>query len=141
MADFVQQVAAKAIIVNDDGKLLVVREAPLGTRTQVGRYQIVGGRVDPGETYEDALQREVKEEVGLEVEVGEPLYIGEWRPNVKGVQLQIFAFFSVCRAKSTDVKLSEEHDDYQWVDPHEYSGVDIMVPDCYVVDAYAKRVK
>jgi 8-oxo-dGTP diphosphatase len=141
MSTFVQQVAAKAVIVDDHNRVLIVREAPLETRSHVGQYQIVGGRIDPGETFEDALRREVKEEVGIEVEILDPLYVGEWRPKVKGVQYQIIAIFVVCRAKSKDVVLSEEHDHYVWLDPAKRTQVDLMEPDCYVVDTYAARVK
>jgi 8-oxo-dGTP diphosphatase len=141
VSKFVQQVAAKAVIVDEQNRVLVVREAPLETRSHVGQYQIVGGRLDSGETFEDALRREVREEVGLEVEIGEPLYVGEWRPKVKGIQYQIVAVFVVCRAKSKDIVLSEEHDDYVWLNPAKRQALDMMKPDCYVVDAYAARVK
>jgi 8-oxo-dGTP diphosphatase len=140
VSKIVQQVAAKAVIVDDQNRVLVVREAPLETRSKAGQYQMVGGRVDPGERFEDALRREIREEVGLEIEIGQPLYVGEWRPKVKGVQYHIIATFVVCRAKSTNV-LSEEHDHYLWLDPAKRKDVAMMEPDCYVVDAYAERVR
>lgn len=137
----VQRVAAKAVIVDKDGKVLVVREAPEATRSHTGQYQIVGGRVDPGESFEDALHREVLEETGLKVKILQPIYVGEWRPQVQGVQYQIIATFTLCTPLTSTISLSEEHDDYQWVEPLNRKAIDIMVPDCYVVDRVAKLRK
>jgi ADP-ribose pyrophosphatase YjhB (NUDIX family) len=59
------QVAAKAVIVDGAGRLLLVRESRKATNTQEGRYGLVGGRLQPGEGFFDAFTREVKEETGL----------------------------------------------------------------------------
>lgn len=70
-------VATKAFIVHE-GKVLVVREAKYENGTNVGRFGIPGGRAEKGERFDDALRREAKEETGLEIEIGEPLYVQEW---------------------------------------------------------------
>src|SRR3990167_3831731 len=114
----VLRVAAKGVIINDEGKLLLLREANAykdGTGTS--RYHMPGGRLDPGEYFEHGLHREIKEETGLEVESLFPIYVGEWRPVIQGVPNQIIAIFTVCQAKTTKLKLSDEHDDYVWIDP------------------------
>jgi ADP-ribose pyrophosphatase YjhB (NUDIX family) len=59
-----------AVIRDADGRLLVVRRANPPSR---GLWSIPGGRVEPGETPVDAVRREVREETGLEVEVGPPV--------------------------------------------------------------------
>jgi len=139
VVDVVLRVAAKAIVANDQGKVLIVREA--GTYeegTNIGKYGIPGGRLNVGEAYEDGLKREVKEETGLTVEPLYPIYVGEWRPEIKGVPHQIVAIFTVCKAKTSKVKLSEEHDDYKWVDPKEIKKYNIMPPDDQVIVRYAE---
>lgn len=131
-------VAAKAVIVNDKGQILIVRESTThDTNTQGGRYSLVGGRLNPGESYLDALKREVMEEVGLDVEPGRPIYVGEWRPVIKGVPHQIVAIFTICKAKSTQVRLSEEHDGFEWIDPKQRGDYDLADPDWDVIDVYA----
>ena len=56
--------AARAVIVDSDGRVLLVRfEFP---DRQV--WACPGGGLEPGESHEDALRRELREEVGLEVE-------------------------------------------------------------------------
>jgi 8-oxo-dGTP diphosphatase len=129
------QVAAKAAIVNHAGEVLIVREAKTGeNNTQVGRWGLVGGRLDPGEPFFDGLAREVAEETGLKVEAGKPLYLGEWQPVIKGVPHQIVAIFMLCKAKTTDVRLSDEHDEYAWINPAKRHEYNMMEPDCFAVD-------
>lgn len=138
----VQRIATKAVIVRDDGKLLIVREAATyGDGTQRGRYHMPGGRVEIGENFEDALRREVREETGLEIEFGRPIYVGEWRPVIRGVPHQIVGIFFICKPKTTDVKLSAEHDDFQWINPSQQDEFDVMDPEDKVIDQYATNTK
>jgi len=138
MPDIIQRIACKAVIEHE-GKVLIIREAATyGEGTQRGRYHFPGGRLDIGENFEAGLAREVREETGLEVEIKSPLYVGEWRPVIKGVQNQIVGIFFVCRPVTDTVKLSTEHDDYKWIDPAKRSEYDIMDPEDKVTDCYVE---
>lgn len=131
----VLQVAAKAVVVNDQGKVLIVREAATGkNNTKVGYWGLIGGRLEPGEAFLDALRREVSEEVGLQIEPLRPIYLGEWRPVIHDVPHQIIAIFMVCRVSSGTVVLSDEHDNYAWIAPAECHIYRMMEPDCFVID-------
>lgn len=61
------QVAVGAVVVHDDRLLLVRR----GSGPGAGRWSVPGGRVRLGETMHEAVVREVAEETGLDVVVGE----------------------------------------------------------------------
>jgi 8-oxo-dGTP diphosphatase len=50
-------------IAIDDGRLLLIRRA---TEPGLGRWTVPGGRVDPGETMQEAVVRELLEETGIE---------------------------------------------------------------------------
>jgi 8-oxo-dGTP diphosphatase len=105
----VQRIATKALIVNEKGQFLILREAKTYEEgTNIGRYQLPGGRLELGEAFTDGLKREVNEETGLKVEIGKPIYVGEWRPVIKGVQNQIVGIFFLCKPLSEDVRLSLE---------------------------------
>ncbi|HVF52892.1 MAG TPA: NUDIX hydrolase [Actinomycetota bacterium] len=58
-------IAVGAVVVKD-GSLLMVRRAQ---EPSAGLWSVPGGRVEHGEYLSDALQREVREETGLEIEV------------------------------------------------------------------------
>lgn len=121
-----QFVATKAFIVHE-GKVLVLRESKkYEDGSNEGKYDVVGGRVEPGQHFLDSLQREVKEETGLEVNIGRPFFVNEWRPIKSGEEWQIIGVFFVCTPKFTTVKLSEDHDDYKWIDPKNYQQEGII---------------
>ena len=135
----IQQVAMKAVIAHQ-GRLLLLRESTThDTNTHPEEWQFPGGRLDVGEPFADGLHREVMEETGLTVAIGQPLYIGEWFPAIKGVPHQIIAMFIVCEAGSDKVTISEEHDAYEWADLVSARQMPLMPPDDKVVETYFAR--
>ena len=138
----VLQVAAKALIVNATGKVLVVREASTGkNNTKVGLFGLVGGRLEPGESFQEGLRREIQEETSLHIQPVRPLHVGEWRPVIREIQHQIIAIFMLCNAISDAVQLSEEHDEYRWLDPFNLAKVPLMEPDGQVIRDYAQSLR
>lgn len=132
-------IATKAFILHQ-GKVLILRES--GTYqdgSNIGRYDLVGGRLKPGERYNEALLREIKEETGLNVVIGRPIAVNEWRPIVREEPWQIVGIFFECASESDIVQLSEDHDAYEWIDPSTYQDhgvIDNLYP---VFEAYLKR--
>lgn len=61
------EVCIGAVVFDDDGRLLLIER---GRGAAVGQWSIPGGRVEPGETLEAAVEREVLEETGLAVRCG-----------------------------------------------------------------------
>ena len=121
MARGIKIYTAMKAVVSFQGRVLILREAntnPVGTNAN--RYDVTGGRVEPGERFDDALRREIYEETGLTATIGQPFYVGEWRLVVKGEQWQIIATYFQCQAKDNRVRLSRDHDDFQWINPQDY---------------------
>lgn len=129
-------VAAKAFVVHR-GKTLIIREsAQYKTGTQIGKYDVPGGRIKIGEDLWECLRREVREETGLEVKIGKPLHVHERRITRDEEQWQIIRIFFLCETDSEAVTLSRDHDDFRWITPEEYKNhqvIDNLYP---VFDAY-----
>lgn len=65
-------VGVGALIVDPKGRLFLSRRGPLA-KNERGLWEFPGGSVEFGETLSDALQREMHEEYGIEISVGELL--------------------------------------------------------------------
>jgi A/G-specific adenine glycosylase len=64
-----------AVIWNDAGQILIDRRKPDGLLG--GMWEFPGGKVEPGETIEACIQREIQEEIGIEIAVGDRLIVVE----------------------------------------------------------------
>ncbi len=119
-------VATKAFILYENKILILKESSEYKDGTNVGQYDVAGGRIEPGENFNQTLLREVKEEAGLLVEIGKPFYVGEWRPIVKGEQWQVVGIFFECFSNSDKVKLDQDHQDYKWINPEDYSKYNLI---------------
>lgn len=77
-----------AVIRRDDGRFLLARRAP-GTHL-AGLWEFPGGGVDDGETAEQALGREIAEELGVSVEVGPPVTFAWHRDAAREILLLFY---------------------------------------------------
>jgi 8-oxo-dGTP diphosphatase len=60
-----------AVIQNASNQILIDRRRPQGVMG--GLWEFPGGKIEPGETVIECIQREIKEELGINIEVGELL--------------------------------------------------------------------
>jgi 8-oxo-dGTP diphosphatase len=135
-------VACKALVFNDNGECLIVREgSKYDEGTNLGRYDVVGGRIEPEETLMSGLAREVKEETGLTVLVRELIAASENFPIIKGEEVHIIRLYYYCETESQKVILSEDHDEYRWIPPHTHEEFDIMDDVKEVFVEYLKNIK
>ncbi|MBI2103152.1 NUDIX domain-containing protein [Candidatus Woesearchaeota archaeon] len=119
-------VAMKGFVVHN-GRILILREASSYKEgSNRGRYDIVGGRIKPGEHFSESLLREIKEETGLTVKIGRPFFVNEWRPQVKGEAWHVVATFLECEAVQQNVVLSDDHDHFLWIDPREFRNYNLI---------------
>jgi 8-oxo-dGTP diphosphatase len=119
-------VATKAFIKHKD-KILILRESSkYQDGTNSGKFDVPGGRIEIGQSFDQSLLREIQEETGLEVKIDKPFYVGEWRPVVRDEQWQIVGIFFQCHSDSSEVKLSEDHDEYLWIKPENYSSHNLI---------------
>lgn len=103
-----------------DGRLLACRR----TRPPeaAGRWELPGGKVEPGESPAAALAREIAEELGVEVEVG------EWLDGAAPIRDSHELTVAVCQVRCwTPYPL--EHDRLRWLRADELDAVDWLEPD------------
>lgn len=123
--------AIKAFIIHNGKVLLLKESSKYVDGANVGKFDVVGGRVKHGQRFDESLIREIKEETGLDVKIGRPFFVNEWRPIVRGEQWQIVGTFFECFAESDKVVLSGDHEEYIWIDPKEYKKytlIDNLIP-------------
>lgn len=101
----------------DAGRLLAARRS--APPDLAGRWELPGGKVEPGETPEAALVRELREELGVEVEAGERIP-GEW-PLKPPYVLQVWTAHLL--PGSPEPKPLQDHDDLRWLTPAEFWDV------------------
>ena len=104
-----------ALIVNKEGKILLTK-----SHKWFDKFTLPGGHIEVGETMKEAVIREVKEEVGLDVEVAEMLLMQEAIFAGEFWKRKHFIFFDfLCKSRDQQVKLDRrELQEYVW----EYPG-------------------
>jgi ADP-ribose pyrophosphatase YjhB (NUDIX family) len=108
------RVGAFAIIMDNEGRVLISR------RTDSGWYNLPGGGVEPHEAVPEGVVREVREETGLEVEVGRMIGVYS-KPQKHEVVLTFLA-----RVVGGDMQPSDEADLHEWVAPDQLGTRNIL---------------
>lgn len=111
-------------IIRDGDKILVTRRSKENDYMP-GYWDFPGGKLEAGETPIVGLHREVKEETGLEVQVGATDYIFT---NLEGLpESQYFLLVFECKYTGGDIILDpREHDDFKWVTMEELSEIKLI---------------
>lgn len=113
--------SVKIVLRDDNGRCLLLKRS-MSSKWYAGKWEFPGGKVDPGENFSEALQREVFEETGLRAAIQRVTGIAESEmPTVKVVHLIMEG-----QAEAGEVCLSSEHDDYVWVDPEDILKMDLV---------------
>lgn len=99
-------------------------------RPSGGKWEFPGGKVEEGESQEAALVREVKEELGIDIEVGNLI-------DRTVTHLEELAVDLACYLVTSDdlPTLSSDHDDIRWVSKAELSTLNWALPDLPAVSA------
>lgn len=80
-----------------------------------GVYELPGGHIDFGEDPVAGLQREITEELGMVIEVGDPFFVFTYTNPVKGSHSIEVVYFAQFVGDITEVKLNpEDHSEYGW---------------------------
>ena len=88
-----------------------------------GRYDLPGGGLEPSELPEDGIIREVNEETGLSASVVRILHVRPYGAGPSSDDAVLIVFLLKLSDEDAQVRLSEEHDEYRWIERSELDGV------------------
>jgi len=101
----------RLILPDEGGRVLLLERSE---KSSYGGWCLPGGKIDYGETLEDVIGRELKEETGLETSSVRFLFFQDGLPNKPNSTHYLNLYFE-CLWTGT-VALNDESDQYSWVD-------------------------
>lgn len=131
--------AAGGLIVDGEGRVLLVRRAKDPAR---GKFGLPGGFVDAGESIEDALRREIREEVNLELQSFEYLCSFPNQYHYRGTTYSVVDLFFVCHVPSfAPLQTCDEVESYCFLPPEDINLDDVAFPSVRrALEMYAARL-
>jgi len=115
-----------AAIIKDKNRLLIAKrhsKDPLG-----GKWEFPGGKVEPGETPEECLVREIREELRVEVKIESFYDDNVYSSKNQAIHL-LFYWAEIMNGEVTPVV----HDDVKWITTKELSKFDFAPADIPIV--------
>ena len=123
----VKIIRVTATIIVNDGMLLIAKRKP--TARLPNLWELPGGKVEPNETPEECLIREIKEEFDINITVGE--YLGSNIHAYDFGTIELMAYRS--NWEDGDLIL-KDHEEIRWVFTHELDQFDFAPADIHFVE-------
>jgi len=126
-----QRIIAVGIVWNSNKELLLCKMSP-NRGVFPGQWGLPGGGVERGESIEDGFRREMREEIGVEIDNIEPAFFkdGTYEKTLRDGSKQdvymVFLLFN-CTAVSEDLILNDEFVEYKWIAKSEVKEMDLNV--------------
>jgi mutator protein MutT len=115
-----------AAVIEKDGKILIARRK---TFFPGHPWEFPGGKLEDGETLEECLKREIREELGIEIAVGSLI---SSRKHVLNCQSAIMLYAYQAEYLSGNITLTD-HDEIAWVPPEDLEVYAFPNPDREIV--------
>lgn len=125
-----QRLIVVGILRRGDGCYLLCRMPP-DRGVFPGQWGLPGGGVEDGELIEDALRRELREELRLEVDSAEPLYFKAARREKlfpdghRESMYMVFLIYLCSTTPGVDPTINDEFDGFAWVTPADLAAYDL----------------
>ena len=119
-------------VVRKEDKILILRRHPK-SRNNAHKWEFPGGKVDPGEFFDIALIRELKEEANLDVNIESIFEVvqDEFISRKTNRLIHTVQLMMNLEIISGEVQISDEHDDFKWVSIEELKELyneDMLTP-------------
>jgi 8-oxo-dGTP diphosphatase len=113
------ELSGRALIFDQNGSILILRRSER-SRSNPGKWELPGGKPNPGESFEESFRREVCEETGFEIDIHHSA--GTADQEVSGYH--VVHVILTASIRSGGLTLSDEHAEYRWIKIPELSGLD-----------------
>ena len=123
------RVIVVGVIQNLRDEYLICRK-PTSRGVFPGQWALPGGGIEPGEHMEDALRREIREEVGLEISNIRPLLFKDGQyaklfPDGSSRLIYMIFLVFTCRSSSENVAVGDEFETFAWVKRENLADYDL----------------
>jgi 8-oxo-dGTP diphosphatase len=115
------QVGVKALLKNPEGKYLLLRRSSEKYPEVGAKWDIVGGRIDPGSPLFENLKREIKEEVSLDLTKEPTLIAAQDILRVPGKHVVRLTYTGTIEGEP---KLDNDHTEFNWFTKEELQNVE-----------------
>lgn len=112
-----------AALIKKNNNVLIARRST-GDENVLGKWEFPGGKVEPNETEEHAIEREIKEEFELDIKANKYITNNVCEYPTKIVDLRLYE----CEYISGEFKL-HDHSEYKWVNINELLNYDLAPAD------------
>ena len=125
----IHRTIAVGLVFNQKGQLLICKMHP-ERGVFPGQWGFPGGGVEAGERMREALQRELLEEIGIEVTDIQPAFFKDAQYEkafADGSRREMYMVFLIfrCRAASEDLVLNDEFIEYRWVTQQDLAEMEL----------------
>ncbi len=127
-------VVAAVVVRPEDGKVLCVQRGATRFAYTAYKYEFPGGKIEPGETPQEALRRELLEEMDYDLSVGPPVATVEHVYPDFAITLQAFR----CTPRAATFRL-KEHQASRWLSLEELPALDWAAADIGIVSALLRE--
>ena len=117
-------------IIEDDHGLVLLAQRPPGKHL-ASYWEFPGGKIEAGESGPEALARELKEELSLEISVGR--FMGIFPHRYDSVEIDLHVY--VVRANNSP-KRSEQVSIFKWINPAKINPRDLAAADVKPFEQY-----
>ena len=126
-------VAAAAIVDDLERPRALLAARRSAPKSLTGRWEFPGGKVEEGESDEAALHREIREELGVDVRLGEQIHgpDGEDWPILYGHRMRVW----LAQIEAGIPEPLADHDDLRWLTHSDLHEVPWLEPDLPIVTA------
>ena len=123
-----KKIEVVAAIIQNQDKILCAQRGPAKLDYVSHKWEFPGGKLEPGESLEQAIEREIHEELKLNIIAGELYYTVEHQYPDFHITMHAF----ICHSDSFDITLTE-HIETRWLNPDELGGLDWAEADIPIV--------